>query len=320
MSAYTDAASRPGKRLSTGTDDRELFMTEFATEVQQAYLPLADYSNLTYTKTIQAGKAETFPIIGRLLANAAAAEHTPGEIILGGGVEHNDVTVTLDKVIVSSVFIPEIDELMEHVELRGPYARLIASEIAQVYNQRIARTHILASRVTSAPYTGGPVPSYFYHANAKTDPAQLELAAYGAVEYIKTRDISGAPLQFRLPWAQYLLAARYAGFEGGPVSTGTADRGAATIAMLAGIPLVPTNSIPSTNITTGNTKFQGDFSKTVGHIGNEMAVATLNRRGLRMVMKEQEDRLGTLLIGSQFCGHGKLRPECSFEVATGARA
>lgn len=317
MSTYTDAASRPGKRLNTGTDDRELFMTEFVQEAFEAYLPLADYVDMTHKRSIGAGKADAFPIIGRI--NQAAAEHTPGELVLGGTVEHNDVTVTLDKVLVSSAFIPEIDELMAHIELRAPYARLIASEIAMAYNRRVAALHILASRVTTAPYTGGPVPSYYFHANAKTDAAKLEEAAFKAVEYIKTNDISGAPLTFRLPWAQYLLAARYAGFEGGPVSTGTANRAEGTIERLGGVPLRPTNSIPTTNVTTGDTKFRGNFTTTVGHIGNEMAVAELNRRGFKMVMKEQEDRLGTLLIGSKFCGHGILRPECSFEVATATR-
>jgi hypothetical protein len=33
-------------------------------------------------------------------------------------------------------------------------------------------------------------------------------------------------------------------------------------------------------------------------------------------MKEQVERLGTLMIASMFNGHGILRPECSFELST----
>lgn len=316
MSTYTDARSKPGNRLTSGTDDRELFLTEFGQMVLEAEKQVADYEELSFQKTITEGKADTFPIIGR---KRTASEHTPGEIILGGSIEHNDITVSLDKVLVDSIFLAEIDELMNHFELRGPYARQLAESIGMAYNARIAQLHILASRVTTPPYTGGPVPSYYFHANAKTDASKLEEAAFAAAVYHKQNDISGAPLQFRLPWAQYFLAARYSGVEGGPVTTGSGDRAAGTIGTMAGIPLKGTNSIPTTNITSGATKYQGNFTTTVGHIGNEMAVATLNRRGLKVVIKEQEDRIGTLLIASRFRGSGILRPECSFEVATATR-
>jgi len=103
------------------------------------------------------------------------------------------------------------------------------------------------------------------------------------------------------------------------VTTGSGNRASGTVGQIAGIAVKGVNHIPNTNVTTGNVKFQGNFTTTVGHIGNEMAVATLNRRGLKVVMKEQDDRLGTLLIASKFCGHGILRPECSFEVATATR-
>lgn len=316
MSVYTDARSQPGRKLNTGTDDRELFMVEFGEMVLEAWEEGVQYEDLTFKKTIQSGKADAFPIIGR---KREASEHSPGEIILGGTVEHNEVQVALDKMLVDSAFIAEVDELMSNYELSGPYARQLAESIATTYDRRIATLHIKASRVTAAPYTGGPVPSYYFHANAKTDASKLEEAAFQAVAYIKERDIGGGPLSYRLPHAQVLLLARYSGIEGGPVTTGSGNRASGTVGQIAGIAVKGVNHIPNTNVTTGNVKFQGNFTTTVGHIGNEMAVATLNRRGLKVVMKEQDDRLGTLLIASKFCGHGILRPECSFEVATATR-
>jgi hypothetical protein len=321
VSQYTDARSRPGAKLAAGTDDRELFLVEFGDMVLEAWEESNTYESLTFKKYISSGKADSFPIIGR---KRDATEHTPGEIILGGSIEHNEVQITLDKMLVDAVFIAEVDELMAHYEIARPYARQLGESLSTTYDQRVAIMHVLASRVTAEPYAGGPVPSYAFHASMASDVEQLDGAAWAAVQYIKERDIGGGPLTYMLRWQQYLLMARYYGWQGGQPGAAAPvfnleGRTTGEPGKRAGLSLKASNHIPSTNITTGNAKFQGDFTPTVGHISNEMAVGTLNRRGMKVVMKEQEDRLGTLLIASRFCGHGILRPECSFEVRTTSR-
>jgi hypothetical protein len=310
MSIYTDGRSQPGKKGAGGTDDRELFLTEFGEMVIEAWEEVNSYESLTYKRNITSGKADTFPIIGR---KRDAQEHSPGELILGGSVEHNEVVITLDKVLVDSAFIAEVDELMAHYDIARPYARQLAESLSTTYDKRVAIMHILAAREVTAPYTDGPLPGSYTDANARTDASKLEEAAFKAVEHIKTYDIGGGPLSYRLPWAQYLLLSRYAGIDSEDTS-GAGNRSSGKVGLVAGIQPMAVNHIPKTNIATGNTKYQGNFTNTVGHISNEMAVGTLNRRGMKVVMKEQEDRLGTLLIASRFCGHGKLRPECAFEV------
>lgn len=317
MSVYTDAASRPGRKLNSGTNDRELYMVEMGELMLNAWEEVNFYEDLTFKQSIASGKSWDFPIIGR---KRGAADHTPGEIILGGTVEHNSTNIALDNMMVDSIFLPEVDELMASYEMRSVYSRQLAESLSTTYDKRVATLHILASRVTTPPYTGGPVPSYYWAADAKTNAAKLEEAAFTAVGYIKERDIGGGALSYRLPHAQYLLLARYSGIEGGPVTTGSGNRSTGRVGEIAGIQVKGVNHIPNTNVTTGATKYQGNFTTTVGHISNEMAVGTLNRRGLKLVLKEQDDRLGVLLIASRFTGHGILRPETSFEVATAVRA
>lgn len=317
MSAYSDARSQPGKKGSAGTDDRELFMREFGEMVLEAYEETFDFKNgKTYVKQVNAGKAWAFPIIGR---KRDAADHTPGEIILGGGIEHNEVEISVDKMTVDAAFIAEIDELLNHYELGRPYARQIGESLASVSNGRIARTLVLASRVTTPPYTDGPLPSYYFHANMATDPAELENAAFEGIEHIKESDIGGGKPTYYLPWKQQLLLSRYTGIDTVDTS-GSGNRAAGTVGQIASLDVQGTNSIPNTNYTSDTfAKYNGDFSTTIGVIANQMAVGTLKRRGLRVVMKTQDDRLGTLLIGSQLEGHGILRPETSFEVASASR-
>jgi hypothetical protein len=311
LNEYTDARSRPGQKLNTGTDDRQMFLVEFGDLVLQAWEETNNYENLTFTKNITQGKADTFPIIGR---KRDAQEHNPGDIILGGRMEHNEVEVTLDRMLVDSAFVAEVDELMNHYNVMEPYARQLGESLSTSYDRRVAIMHILASRVTVRPYEDGPVPNGYFHANVATDPAHLENAAYAAVEFIRRFDVGGGPLSFRMPHQQHLLLARYAPVKsdnerGNSIVTGQAGN-------IGGLRPEGTNHIPRTNITTGLAKYQGDFTSTVGHISNRMAVATLARRGLKVVMKDQADRLGTLLIASKFNGHGILRAECSFEIGT----
>jgi len=315
MSIYSESRSPVGTKGAAGTDDRALFLTNFGELVILSWDETFDFGGLTFVRNITSGKSDTFPIIGR---KRDAVEHTPGEIILGGGVEHNEVEIAVDGMIVESAFIADIDELLNHYALSEPYARQIGESMASISNTRIGACLVRASRVTTAPYTGGPVPSYNYHADMLTDASKLEDAAFAGVQYIKENDVGGGEPTYFLPWQQQLLLARYTGIDTNETS-GSGNRAAGTVGPIAGIGIKGTNSIPNTNITTGRTKYQGNFTTTVGVIANRMAVGTLRRRGMKVTMDHKNDRLGTLMIGSKLEGHDLLRPECSFEVANASR-
>lgn len=315
MSEYTDSRQpAPGQVLGAG-DERALFLKEFGQMVLEAWQESNYFEGHCFTQSIQSGKSWAFPIIGR---KRDAEEHVPGEVILGGGIENNEVVVTLDNMLVDSAFVAEIDALMAAYSLAAPYAKQLGESLSTTYDKRAAISHVLASRVTAEPYTGGPVPSYYWDANLKTDPAKLEEAHYAAVQYIRERDIGGGEVRSFLPWQQFLMMAKYSDLDA-KMTTGSANRAQATIGPVAGISITGANHIPNTNITTGLAKYQGNFSATVGFISNPMAVACLNRRGLRVTITDKEDRLGTLMIASKFNGFGTLRAECSFELATASR-
>lgn len=327
MSQYTDAASRLGQREGAG-DDRALFLTEFGGMVITAYLRLIEqYQNLRWIKQITQGKSDTFPIIGR---KDDAAEHEAGELILGGKIMHDDIEITLDKMVFDSVFVPEIDELMAHFEVRGPYATQLGQSLGSLQAKRIATMHILASRkywvagVPTGVPDGQPTPQYAFDSNMKTSATALETAYFAAVQYLQENDISGAVNEARLPWQQVLLMARNLGLNptdsNSRPEAGSGNRVTAKLGLVAGIATEGTNFIPKTNVTIGNTKYQGNFSTTVGHIGNRMAVGSLERKAMQITVKDQPERLGTIMIASQFNGHGTLRPECSFELATAVRS
>jgi hypothetical protein len=291
-----------------------------------SYDEINDYDDLRYVKHISQGKADTFPIIGR---KRDAAEHDPGEIILGGKVEHNDVSIDVDNMVYDAIFLPEIDELLNHIEVRAPYASQLGQSLGSLQAKRIAIMHILASRkyyvagVPTGVPQGQPAPFYISDAAMKTSASVLESAFWSSKEYILENDMSGQEVNARLPHQQVLLLARNFGLAtdgtAANPNAGSGSRITGELGQIVGMRVKGTNHIPKTNITVGPTKYQGDFSTTVGHIGNKMAVGSLERKALQMTLKDQPERLGVLMIASQLNGHGVLRPECSIELATAAR-
>lgn len=314
MSIYTDSRSKPGQAPG-GTDDRALFAKHFSDYTLEAWDETFDFEGKTFVRTISAGQAEKFPIIGR---KRGALEHIPGEVIAGGGINHGEREISLDAILFDAVFIADIDEMIAHYPLVAPYAKQLGQSLASESNSRIARTMILASRQTDPQFDGGVAPSYHYHANMATDPVYLEEAAFKGLEFILKNDIGGGKPTYYLPWQQQLLLAKYTGIDT-EATSGSGNRSAGTVGPIAGLTVKGTNSIPTANVTTGRTKYQGNFTNTVGVIANELAVGTLRRRGVVTTITPQPDRLGTLLIASKLEGHDWLRPDCSFEVAKAAR-
>lgn len=315
MSEFTDSRSQPGQKPGGSDDDRELFMRNFSDEVLEAWEQTYDFLNEVMDKSITAGKSDVFPVIGR---KRDATDHIPGEEILGGDVEHSEVEISLDKFTVDSVFIADIDELMAHYDLMGPYTRQLGQSLASVTNARIGQSMVLASRVTTAPYTGGPVPSYYYDSNIATDASKIETGIYAAHEYIKVNDVGGGLPTAWLPWPQYFLLSRYTGIDT-EATSGSGDRAAARTGLVGGLNPRGTNSVPRTNITTGPSKYQGNFTTTYGVVTNRNAVGRLRRRALKVQQIPKPSRLGTQMLASQLEGYGPIRPECSFELASASR-
>lgn len=311
MNQFTGARSTPGKRGTAGTDDRELFAAEVADMLLEAWEESNDFEGWSYERTIVHGKSDDFPVIGR---KRDAFEHDPGDQVLGGNVESNAVTITVDKMLVDAVFIAEIDELLASYSLAAPYARQLGQSLATTYDRRLATLIVKAARVVTPAYTNGPVGGSITDAAMKTDPSKLEAAAFTAVEQINSNDIGGGETKFFMPWQQYLLLSKWSGIDA-TITSGEGNRSLGSVGKIAGIRLRPCNHIPKTVISTGNSKFQGDFSKTVGFIANPMAVGILNVRGLKLTVGQKDDRLGTLMIASKLNGMGILRPETSREVA-----
>lgn len=128
------SVSRLGK--GSGSDNRALFLKQFSGEVLTAFQESNIAMPLHRVRTISSGKSAQFPSIG----TTTAAYHSAGETIYGGSVPASEITVTVDDLLVSSAFVPRIDEAMNHYEVRSTYSKEMGNALANAADRNIFST------------------------------------------------------------------------------------------------------------------------------------------------------------------------------------
>lgn len=101
--------SRLGQTDLTGgsyANDNSLFLKVFSGEVLTAFAQQTVMMGRNMVRTISSGKSAQFPRIGR----TSASYHTPGAEIVGDAIAHNEKIITIDDLLLASVFISNIDE------------------------------------------------------------------------------------------------------------------------------------------------------------------------------------------------------------------
>ena len=154
--------SRLGQINATG-DASAMFLKVFSGEVLQVFEEANVMMPLHTVRTISSGKTAQFPVMG----TASAKYHTPGESILGSGldssgsdgvldeakylskVKHAERTISIDGTLVSSAFIADIDEAKNHYDVRSGYTTAIGRELAYHSDRALIRTVIAGARATT---------------------------------------------------------------------------------------------------------------------------------------------------------------------------
>jgi hypothetical protein len=154
----TNAVSRSGQINQAG-DKRAIFLKQFSGEVLTSFEEKNIAMPLHRTRTISSGKSAQFPSIGTI----GAAYHTAGQTILGDSVNHGEVTVTVDDLLVSSAFVPKIDEAMQHYEVRSTYSAEMGNALANAADKNIFATILKSALNTGA--VGGDQNGYWTSAD-----------------------------------------------------------------------------------------------------------------------------------------------------------
>lgn len=229
---------------------------------------------------------------------------------------HAERTITIDGLLISPLFLDRMDELQNHYDVRGQYATEMGRELAQQYDQNVARMAVLAAR-SSNDLTGRAGGSQITHADMPTDASRIEAGLYAAAQAFDEKKVASADrMSFFRPAHYYLLVQREKLLN--TDYKGNANIAAGTIDTVAGFPIIKTNNVPSTDLTSDvsiHSKYRADFSKTVGIVMNKMAVGTLQLMDISLESEWEIRRQGNFFVAKMAVGHDKLRVECAAEIA-----
>lgn len=345
--------SRVGQVNSAGDVDA-LFLKKFSGEILQTFEESNVFKPLHTIRTIENGKSAQFPVTGIATANY----HTPGENIAEEGgssstylsdIKKAEQTITIDKMLVASTFLANIDDVKNHYDIRSVYANELGKALALRFDTAISKTFIAAAR-SSAVITGGKTGGQLDVANndfsagntpgtpAATTGAELITALFTAAQKLDENDIpSDGRFAVLRPQEYYKLITGGSGAVAINTSAANKDVGGSgslasgSIAQVAGIQIYKSTHIPSTDLSAVSTGdgassndlfgasgvgYNGDFRNSLGVVGHSAAVGTVKLLDLATESEYQIERQGTLFVAKYAMGHGILRPECAIELVS----
>lgn len=284
------AASNPaydvsyqGQNNNTG-DVRNLFLKLYAGEVLTAFEEKNIMMPLVRTRTISKGKSASFPMTGR-----ASAEYlTPGNEITGGQIRAGERVVSIDDLLISSQFIANIDEAINHYDVRSIYSKEAGIALAKEADKNILRQALKASLASNATRAGALVQDYTSFTEEDftdnvtigtaaadvTDPAKLAKAIFDAKKEMDTKNVPSDGAFVVLPPAQYYALMDVS--DGSKLTFMNRDYGgngsiaSGTVPMIAGMPvymsnhLVVADLIETSGASKGQSKGQRPLANTAG--------------------------------------------------------
>lgn len=315
MSNFT--VSRPGL-VAGGSDARELFLKIFAGEVLTAFETQTVLKTLTRFRTITHGKSASFPLIWK----ASVAYHTPGTELDGQVIKHNEKVITIDELLTSTVFIADIDEAMNHYDVRGPYSTEMGRALALAYDKNVNRCLILSARggaqIAGEPDSAG---GYIQDADGATNASSLADAIIDAKRALEEKDVPVESMQVNAivkPVLWYALSKETTKVMNRDIGSGDWSRG--IVPLIGGVKVYKSNAFVFGTDDSANTDipaaYRGNWTNTLSVVFVEPAAATVQLMGLAMETERSVRHQGTFMVGKYAVGHGPLLHRCAVEIGT----
>ena len=343
---------------NTGAGNDQLFLKKFSGEILQTFEESNIFKPLHTIRTIESGKSAQFPVTGIATANY----HTPGENIASNGlvgaggylsdIGKTEKIITIDKMLVASTFLANIDDVKNHYDIRSVYANELGKALAVRFDTALAKVFIGAAR-SSAIITGGNAGGRLDVANndfsapdsvgtpAATTGADLVAAFFTAAQKLDENDVPSDGRFCVLRPSEYykLITGADSSNSFSLTSAVNADIGGqgglatGSIPQIAGISIFKSNHIPSTDLSSASGTNSGDadanndvfaatdgydadFRNSLGIVSHSAAVGTVKLLDLATESEYQIERQGTLFVAKYAMGHGILRPECAIELVS----
>jgi hypothetical protein len=228
------------------------------------------------SKVIDSGKSWQFPIIA--LEDGDPEYHTPGTELLGQQFEVDEGTIGIDGILVKHYDVPFDQIQMSHFDIIRPVAKKLGRALATDFDKKLFAVAIRAGRTAALTknsmtiHNGGNVVERV----AATVAAAYPVTVTGAQNYrddvanlAQLMDEDNVPEEGRYlaisPYIRRVLSKDTTIYDRDYSIARSNDLNRRIIGLIEGFDILfPTNHLPTTNITTGPTAYQGDFTATVG--------------------------------------------------------
>ena len=358
--AYNATLGAPGSVNNAG-DRTALFLKIFAGEVLAEFEAVNVMKRLHTIRTISSGKSASFIVTGA----AHSRYHTPGESLLepdnlanklgnednvGAGdkylstIPHNERVIHIDKLLISSAFIDDLDAAMSQWDIRSTYASEIGKELSKQFDINALNTVIGCSRA-SATITGGKEGGAVdAGAAVLTDSDALLDAIAAAAQKLDENNVSEGDRAVILSPALYWVLLNGVGTETDSrahlvhhdVTNANGDVAKGTLLQAYGFTIFKSNNIPATTAVSADTGgrsdpgvgtdndvyggvsdasgYHGDTADTVGVAFHKSAIGTVKLLDLSVQSDYMISHQGSLLCARYAMGHNYLRPEAAVEI------
>ena len=352
--AWTDhttdvtGVSRLGQVNQDG-DKRALFLKQFAGEVLTTFEERNIFMPLHRVRTIKNGKSAQFPSIGTV----GAAYHQAGKTIYGDGVDASEITVTVDDLLVSSTFIPKIDEAINHYDVRSIYSKEMGNALANAADKHIASVIYKAATgagtadqvdqwattdavwaEVSGSETAGTLA--FDAAAGTVEGNDIVTGIITALEVFDSANVTGEKFCVLTPAMYYKLM----GTDNNAINRDLGGNGsiaAGQVPTVGGVKILMSNHLPTAdgleitnsindndgtdnNTGTPQTDYSGFSTSLGGLIFTKDAAATVKLLDLGVESEYQIERQGTLMVAKYAMGHNVLRNKAAIAFTTAANS
>lgn len=316
--------SRIGSANSAAGSDnyKDLFLKVFTGEVLTYFEQATALLDKHTIRTISSGKSAAFAVTG----TTTAAYHTIGAQITGDSIKHNEKVITIDGLLLASSAISNLDEAMNHYDVRGIYSKEMGIALANAFDKNVIQEGILGAQASNL-ISGGNAGTVITSAKTKLSSGDLGTAGTAATLAEKAAALRDAIFtaattmdQKNAPKKRYCVlrpAEFYALFQdttlinslygnGGNLATGE-------LPQIAGIKIVTSNNVPGTDLS-GNAFHGVNAATTAAIVFAPEAVGTVKLMDLSMETAWLPEYQTNLIIGKYAMGHSWLRPEACVEV------
>lgn len=302
--------SRLGQQDGAGSATA-LFLKVYGGEVLTAFEETNVMMERHVVRSISSGKSAQFPATWK----GTASYHSPGTLLQGTAVNHNERVITIDDLLVADRFIANIDEAMNHYDVRSIYSQDSGRALAKAFDTNLQQVAALAAQA-SATVSGGYGGDTITDADADTSGESLIASIFDSEQNFDEKDVSSEDRYSFVKPAQYNLLAQVDKAINKDYTAGNGDYSKGTIFSVAGMEVVKTNNLPQGVVNSGPSAYQGTFSNNVCVCMQKLAVGTVKLIDLAVESEYLIEYQGTLMVAKMAVGHGILRPEAASEIAT----